>query len=205
MTAKLTAKQAQDFITLAKNATNLLFRDRTDNKISGRINVVEGRASSGQWWELNRATAKKLLALGLIERGTRLRGTWEYMIVITNAGHEELGRHYDLSKPQAPAGELPTGNEVATAATPKELPMGNEPVPAPQAPVAALTKEQKRALAVKAMQRLADMVEFQGELLAGTGLEGVDSRAIAKQLATWVNWIPTGDAWDVRLGEAPSA
>lgn len=189
MTAKLTAKQAQDFITLTKNATNLLFRDREDVKISGRINVVEGRASSGQWWELNRATARKLLALGYIERGTRLRGTWEYMIVITNAGHDELGRHYDLSKPQA---GLPTGNEVATAATPKEL------------PVAPLAKEQKRALAVAAMQQLANLVEFP-EMLAGTGLEGVDSRAIAKQLATWVNWMPTGDAWDVRLGEAPSA
>jgi hypothetical protein len=276
MTAKLTAKQAQDFITLVKNAEFMLFRGREseDWYIGGQVNAVAGKPGSGYWWQLNRATAKKLMALGMIERGTRRPGTWEYMIVVTNAGHEELGRHYDLSKPQPMAAPVAPQAPVAPVAEPVAkapqqttyisksdmahlhncsvvtrmiAPIGSwtsyrtvtreaglagiasgkyracaacakveaklapvateaaaEPVtqePAVEQPVAPLTNEQKHALAVAAMRRLADMVEFQDELLKGTGLENLDSRAIAKQLATWVNWMPVREVWDTRLGE----
>lgn len=64
-----------------------------------------------------------------------------------------------------------------------------------------MNREQKGALAIAAIQRVADLAEFP-ELLPDE-LQGIPGEEIREQLSVWMRKMP-GRNWDVRLerGEA---
>lgn len=67
-------------------------------------------------------------------------------------------------------------------------------------PKRGLTPEQKEALAVEVMDRMATLAEFSDEMALPV-LQEADPRDIRDQLARWAKRLPTGGVWDWRLGD----
>ena len=61
-----------------------------------------------------------------------------------------------------------------------------------------MTRDQKNELAYLVRNRVADIVEFWGEMTEGTDLESVDPEEAREVIAGWMRRLP-GNIWDTRL------